>query len=138
MTTKEQERKALEQIKKILETLGADSYVGAAIDAEVLQAAEDNIGNDWMLSPSERIRNLEKSEQETRAKLDAMTDSRDAWKEKAEKQEARAAELMESLKSVKEMELDTLRERDEADRELEKAKNEIIILKAKLYDLITK
>lgn len=32
MVTKEQERKALEQIKKIVDSLGADSYIATAFD----------------------------------------------------------------------------------------------------------
>ena len=32
MTTKAQERKALEQIKKIVESLGADSYIATAFE----------------------------------------------------------------------------------------------------------
>lgn len=32
MTTKEQERKALAQIRKIVESLGEDSYIGTAFE----------------------------------------------------------------------------------------------------------
>lgn len=42
MTTKDQERKAVEKIRKIVEELGENSYVGFAMEG-VLELAEDNI-----------------------------------------------------------------------------------------------
>jgi hypothetical protein len=41
MTTKEQERKALAQIKKIVESLGEDSYIGTAFEG-CFEDAETN------------------------------------------------------------------------------------------------
>lgn len=49
MTTKEQERQAIEKIRKIVEGLGADSYVGTAM-AGVLEVAEQNIEFDAAFS----------------------------------------------------------------------------------------
>lgn len=45
IATKEQERKTLEKIKKLVEALGPDSYVGTAFDG-VFGVAEYNINND--------------------------------------------------------------------------------------------
>lgn len=45
MTTKEQERKALGQIKEIIDHLGPNSYVGTAFDG-CFEIAEENIRND--------------------------------------------------------------------------------------------
>ena len=42
MTTKEQERKALEQIRKIVESLGEQSYIGTAFEG-CFEKAEENI-----------------------------------------------------------------------------------------------
>lgn len=53
MTTKEQERKALEQIRKIVEGLGENSYVGTALDG-CLQDAQDNIDDDAAYSMKSR------------------------------------------------------------------------------------
>ena len=53
MTTKEQERKALEQIKKILAGLEEDSYVVTAMRGMV-EDAESNIENDWAGSMYDR------------------------------------------------------------------------------------
>lgn len=45
MTTKEQERKALEQIRKIVESLGEQSYIGTAFEG-CFEKAEENIEYD--------------------------------------------------------------------------------------------
>ncbi|MEG0146189.1 MAG: hypothetical protein RR739_09020 [Clostridia bacterium] len=53
MTTKEQERKALAQIRKIVEGLGEMSYIGTALDG-CLQDADDNIDMDAAFSMKSR------------------------------------------------------------------------------------
>ena len=49
MTTKEQERAAVEKIRKIIEELGENSYVGFAMEG-VLELAEENIREDTAYS----------------------------------------------------------------------------------------
>lgn len=49
MTTKEQERQAIEKIRKIVEGLGENSYVGFAMEG-VLELTEDNIREDTAYS----------------------------------------------------------------------------------------
>ena len=49
MTTKEQERQAIEKIRKIVKELGENSYVGFAMEG-VLELAEDNIREDTAYS----------------------------------------------------------------------------------------
>lgn len=46
MTTKAEERKALEQIRKIVEKLGENSYIGTAFEG-CFEMAEENIENDF-------------------------------------------------------------------------------------------
>lgn len=58
MTTKEQERKALEKIKKIVAELGPDSYVGTAFEG-CFEDAETNIENDFAFSMAQRVGALE-------------------------------------------------------------------------------
>lgn len=53
MTTKEQERKALEQIRKIVAGLGEDSYVATAFEG-CFEIAEQNIENDFACSMEQR------------------------------------------------------------------------------------
>jgi len=59
MTTKEQERKALAQIKKIIEGLGEDSYIGTAFEG-CFEIAAENIENDWACSMKQRAESAEK------------------------------------------------------------------------------
>lgn len=56
--TKEQERKALARIKKIVEELGEDSYIGMAFDG-CFELAEENIENDFACSMKQRAEHAE-------------------------------------------------------------------------------
>lgn len=60
MTTKEQERKALEQIRKIVAGLGEDSYIGMAFEG-CFELAEENIENDFGCSMKERAESAERN-----------------------------------------------------------------------------
>jgi hypothetical protein len=53
MTTKDQERQAIEEIRKIVEGLGENSYVGFAMEG-VLELAEENIREDTAYSMKRR------------------------------------------------------------------------------------
>lgn len=53
IATKEQERKALEKIKKIIAELGEQSYIATAFDG-CIEDAEENIENDFALSMKQR------------------------------------------------------------------------------------
>lgn len=70
MTTKEQERQAIEKIRKIVEGLGENSYVGFAMEG-VLELAEENIRDDtaYSMKRSAEIAqeqdNLQKTDKET-------------------------------------------------------------------------
>lgn len=59
MATKDQERAALDKIAKIVNGLGEESYVGAAFKG-CFEIAKDNICNDFMCSPLDRVEALEK------------------------------------------------------------------------------
>lgn len=54
MTTKAQERTALEKIKKIVNDLGEDSYVAMAFEG-CFEIAEENIDNDWGCSLMQQV-----------------------------------------------------------------------------------
>lgn len=60
MATKEQELKALAKIKKIVEELGENSYIGTAFEG-CFEVAEDNIGNDFACSMKQRAESAEKA-----------------------------------------------------------------------------
>lgn len=59
MTTKEQERKALEKIRKIVAELGEDSYIGTALEG-CFEVAKENIENDFLCSMKQRAEEAEK------------------------------------------------------------------------------
>lgn len=59
MVTKEQERKALNKIKNIVEELGNDSYVAMAFEG-CFEDAETNIENDWACSWKQRAEQNDK------------------------------------------------------------------------------
>lgn len=138
--TKAQERKALEEIKAILEKAGADSYIGMAFNGCV-ELAESNIDNDFGNDPkkaAETLReNLKEAQREAEEYREAYNNLRERFNDRKEQDHEvifNQTSLIEKLKA----------ERSEAQRSLEdreaqlKAKDdEIIKLKAKLYDLMT-
>lgn len=72
MTTKEQERKALDKIRKIVAELGEDSYVGYAFEG-CFDIAEGNIDNDFANSPLKSAEHLREVIAELRCQIDDMT-----------------------------------------------------------------
>lgn len=143
MTTKEQERKALEKIRRILEPLGDDSYVVTALTG-CLDDAETNIENDWALSMYDRWQSAEqkvekyeramteisdklietiKRAEEAERIANAKIESADRWCTKYHDAVDQSAELAGEVQA-----------RDEIIRGLDE---EIIRLKAKLYDMMT-
>ena len=69
MTTKKQEREALEQIKKIVSELGDGSYIGTALDG-CLEDAETNIEYDYAESMKARWLNEVERREGYRAKCE--------------------------------------------------------------------
>lgn len=135
MVTKEQERKALEQIRKIVDGLGADSYIATAFDG-CFQDAEENIENDFALSMKDRYLAESKKAKDLRAEVDRL--------------KARTLELEEELKEQKIstdaehkfllIERGKRSEQGEKIRSLEAMLHDrdmtVMELKAKLYDLM--
>lgn len=82
MTTKDQERQAIEKIRKIVEGLGENSYVGFAMDG-ILELAEDNIREDTAYSMKERAeiaqkdaRKAEKENKDLKAEIEDLKKTR--------------------------------------------------------------
>ncbi len=135
MVTKDQERKALEQIREIVEGLGEDSYIGMAMTG-VLEDAKENIENDWACSNYDRWQTAEqKLEQTKRGNIELQ--------EKVRTLESRCLELKQQLMH-KESALNSCSDnaieycnkfRAEEDKRI-MAEEQIIRLKAKLYDMM--
>ena len=153
MVTKEQERKALEQIKKIVDSLGADSYIATAFDG-CFEDARENFENDFALCMKDRYETERKRAKDLQEEVDRLKADLRKEKEcgeelgkaikKTQEQENATIQMIESERDAlkcqvadlldRESELVSLR--DDAECRAEVAEAEIIRLKAKLYDLI--
>ena len=87
--TKEQERKALQQIRKIVKDLGTDSYIALAFDG-CFEIAEENIENDFgcsmkqrALSAERKLEEVERVNRELVDKVDSLQDKIAALEKKA-------------------------------------------------------
>lgn len=85
MTTKEQERKALAQIEKILGTLDRDSWVNTAF-AGCVEDARENIENDFANSAKERAEHYEKKYNEAKQEAKEAREALEAMKANAERE----------------------------------------------------
>ena len=117
--TKADEHEALDQIIDILVKLGEDSYVSAALRPGIV-AARNNIDFDHMDSPWEEYDRQAKEMKETIKQLKTARDTQAAVEDAIRR---RMSDLEETIKFK--------------DKELERSKNAIVELKARLYDAMT-
>lgn len=80
LATKEQERKALEKIKKIVEELGKGSYIGTAF-AGCFEIAESNIENDFADSMKERYEQAKEDADHFKSASDTLSKEVDSLRE---------------------------------------------------------
>lgn len=144
MTTKEQERKALEQIRKIVAGLGEESYIGKAFEG-CFEVAQDNIDNDFWNSNKDRVETLcvanwenikkvdelKKQGEELQKEIQETKEDAEYWRKQYNMMNNRFKELSE----YNTQNWNKFREQEDRADALEA---EITKLKAKLYDLITK
>lgn len=149
MVSKEQERKALEQIKKIVDSLGADSYIATAFDG-CFEDAQENIENDFAVSNRQRWQSaehraigLEKDVTALQEQLKELSERMDRMRKQISDKELLVSQANEENAGLKaqiadllDMESELVSLRDDAECRAEVAEAEIIRLKAKLYDLI--
>lgn len=153
MTTKEQERKALAQIRKIVESLGEGSYIGTAFEG-CFEIAEENIENDFACSMKQRA---ESAEKEAAILKDKLTESEKDYEaahaaaheiseqkdtiienlnQRVSQLEARRDELLKEVKDGADTAVQHWNKFREQEDRADRAEAEIIKLKAKLYDLL--
>lgn len=151
MTMKEQERKAMEEIRKIVEGLGEYSYIGAAMEG-VWELMEENISNDFALSVKDRMDAKEKEIADMKARaykaesdLGCANDNISSlcMKLKSREQEIESLENLankneESIRDLNEVVNRQNSENSSLALANATLKDEIIHLKAKLYDYITR
>lgn len=144
MATKAEERKALEQISKILEGLGPDSYIGTAMDG-MIQDAKQNIEFDFAMSMKDRWLTESARADELGTQVLGISDELDMAKKELALTRKTLTDESDRRRQLKE-DFDQLRvEKFEAENragvaesKVVELKEEIIRLKAKLYDLIVK
>lgn len=151
MTTKQQERKALEQIRKIVEGLGENSYIGTAFEG-CFEIAEENIDCDFACSMKERKEAAEFAEDKLRSKVAEQEKQMKAMEEKIASMQLQlngkddeimarskdAVKMVEKINTLTESSTKYWNALQEAETKLDEKEDEIIRLKAKLYDLMTK
>lgn len=152
--TKDQEREALEKIKAIVDTLGPDSYVGTALEG-CLEIAEENIENDFACSMKQRVEAVVVENTRLKEKVkeleDKLTESEKDYEAAhaaahlvADEKDAEIASLKAQVSSLAETgrwnaeKCDEVRsEAWDLQKRAEKAEDEVVRLKAKLYDYMT-
>lgn len=136
MATKAEEMKALNQIKKIVEGIGgADSYVGQAFSG-CFEIAQENIENDFWNSMKDQRDAATKREYEASQKEQKLSDEvkklneeKDDWKSCAEK-------LRGNWREAKDMATENWNKFREQEDKVETLQQEIIRLKARLFDMM--
>ena len=143
MTTKEQERKALEKIEKIIAELGEDSYVATAFKGCIADAT-DNIKNDWAMSMYDRWQDAESKIEQYKGIRDELVEENKSLKAEAERLNNQIAyddkkldEAIRASNTNAEFYMKEQSKTAELQNQIEDQAQTIIELKAKLYDLIT-
>ena len=151
MTTKEQERKALARIRKIVDELGEDSYIATAFDG-VWEIAEENIKSDFANSVSFYINKYYESERklacrntEAMNKVDELMKENRALTAEVEYQKSEVEFTKKGLADKNTDYVNACGRVDEVSKALraeqEKTaalEHEVMKLKAKLFDLMYK
>jgi len=137
MSTKAEERKALEEIEKIVKSLGNDSYVAMAFEG-CFELAADNIENDWGCSMKQRAEDAENKLENMRRDAAGTDEALEAARIRIERLESRNVEAINHCQQ----ELDKLAEenrnlRKQVEKQTE-SDAEILKLKAMLFDYMIK
>lgn len=142
MTTKEQERKALAKIRKIVEELGENSYIGMAFDG-CFEIAENNIDDDYGCSMKTRAESAEKEADYYKRLAEQSRNQLEPLTKQIADQEDKIAAYRNRLEEERNFRNEAYNKYMEAENEaedlkdvIEKKEQEIITLKAKLYDLM--
>ena len=137
MATKAEERKALEEIRRIVEGLGNDSYLAMAFDG-CFEMAESNIENDFANNPKTSIEKLKKDLRAANAKIKNADEAYEIVlkREQAEKKELDLAKA--TLKAEADRATKGWNSFLEMKDKVKALELENMKLKAKLYDLMVK
>ena len=132
--TKDDERKALEQIKKIVESVGGEkSYIGTAFKG-VFELAEQNIEYDAAVSAKWYIDEVNNAVAEKRKRQEEFDRAVNACNKAQTERDDANKRFEDFYKRFREQEVRAIK----AEETLAAKDVEIIKLKAKLYDLTVK
>lgn len=143
MTSKQKEREALEQIMRIVDSLGENSYIATAFEG-CFEIAEENIKFDMACSMKNRKEAAEAAEDILRKKVAEQKEllkTVEAQRNTAGLERDEARRVNDILRNRAELAEETMRK--EAERanslaaKLSDRNDEIIRLKARLYDLMS-
>lgn len=149
MTSKDQERKALEQIRQIVAGLGEGSYIGMALEG-CFEDAEENIENDFGVSWKQRyelvnveVERIQVDAQNFKAAAECYARERDSAREHAAQVEDRLREAEEDAQEWQRRFRTEQSDHEHTKNELARVSDKmaaqgrmIITLKARLYDLL--
>jgi len=142
--TKDQERKQLEKISAIIKEAGPDSYIGMTF-AGVVEQAEENITNDFASNYKEMYESVTDALEE--AKRDSAGDQKtieelrkynQTLSIQLDNKNDRIEQLNQEIHDVSGEISEYIDKQYEDKKRIEALETEIITLKAKLYDLMTK
>lgn len=143
MTTKQQEREALAKIRKIVEGLGADSYVATAFEG-CFEIAEENIENDFACSMKQRYDmadaeavKAQQAHYEAQQRIKALESQVASYEASIKNLQEQVEHTAEIAKWNGDQVTEARTSAGEAQRRAETAEAEVIRLKAKLYDYMT-
>lgn len=135
--TKDEEFKALEKMRKIVEGLGEDSYIGTAFEG-CFEVAEDNIRNDFLCSMRQRWLSAEKEAEKFSQELKERDNQIEQLKKEINGLESDREALTKKCESLSDNNTKLWNQYRECQEKVEPTEMEIMQLKAKLYDLICK
>lgn len=137
MATKEQERAALEKIRKIVDGVGGhDSYIGKAFEG-CFAIAEENIDNDFWNSFHDKCAIEHSKATSLKVDLDRQRRQTEVSEESLNKTKKENEELRKALKESANKTTEMWNRSREWEDRAEALELEIMKLKAKLYDMMT-
>lgn len=137
MTTKEQERETLKKIEALINSTEAHSYIRTAFDG-CIEDAKENIENDFALSWKDRAINAGEKIAEQAQKLQ---EAEKAVKDATDRATFYANEQQRTLENNKRWQAaheELTKRAEEQKAKIEEQAAEILKLKAKLYDFMTR
>ncbi len=137
VSTKEQERKALEQIRKIVSGLGEDSYIGMAFKG-CFEIAADNIENDFAISMYDRWKSAEDDADLYRRRDEEHCREIDQLATEISSLQETVFNGNEMIRRLQERLSNNASEKSDLENKIDELELTIIRLKAKLYDYTVK